>query len=185
VQGVVDVWNAVMTAQRNLVVQEAQREAAIVLDEGTFEEYRAGLRSTFDVLFAHGALRDSEIALVATRRELYVAQATLLRQIGLLEVGTILSQTPLYDPTINTRHAAERSSTPIDPVIRSLDRLLKSEPNPRELEQPALPAGTPAVNPANPMPRVGRATTPDLPPLPGTVGTPVPAQNGPRKTKRP
>lgn len=185
VQGVVDAWNAVMTAQRNLVVQEAQREAAIVLDEGTFEEYRAGLRSTFDVLFAHGALRDSEIALVATRRELYVAQATLLRQLGLLEVGTILSQTPLYDPAINTRKAAKRSGTPWDPAVRSLDRLAQPNPEPRELEQPALSTATPAVNPATPMPSIGRATTPNLPPLPGTVGTPVPAQTGRRKTQRP
>jgi len=181
VQAVVDAWNGVATAQRNLVVQQAQLASARVLDEGTFQEYRAGLRSTFDVLFAHGSLRDAEIALVSTRRDLYVAQATLLRQIGLLEARSILSQTPLYDPAVNTRAAARRNALPFDPALRSLDRVAQPEATQRGLEQPALPDGKPEMMPATPMPSVTIATTPALPPLPGTVGAPKPAH----KRKRP
>ena len=177
----VDAWNGVATAQRNLVVQQAQLASARVLDEGTFQEYRAGLRSTFDVLFAHGSLRDAEIALVSTRRDLYVAQATLLRQIGLLEARSILSQTPLYDPAVNTRAAARRNALPFDPALRSLDRVAQPEATQRGLEQPALPDGKPEMMPATPMPSVTIATTPALPPLPGTVGAPKPAH----KRKRP
>lgn len=175
VQGVVDAWNAVATAQRNLAVQQAQLQSARVLDEGTFEEYRAGLRSTFDVLFAHGSLRDAEIALVATRRDLYVAQATLLRQVGLLEARAILSGTPLYEPEINTRAAAHRNALPFDPALRSLDRVGQPEPTQRGLEQPSLPDTRPELISATPMPTVPVVTTPALPPLPGTVGAPRPA----------
>lgn len=181
VQAVVDAWNGVATAQRNLVVQQAQLASARVLDEGTFQEYRAGLRSTFDVLFAHGSLRDAEIALVSTRRDLYVAQATLLRQIGLLEARSILSETPLYDPAVNTREAARRNALPFDPALRSLDRVAQPEATQRGLEQPSLPDRKPEMMPATPMPSVTMTTTPALPPLPGTVGTPKPAH----RRKRP
>jgi len=175
VQAVVDAWNGVATAQRNLVVQQAQLASARVLDEGTFQEYRAGLRSTFDVLFAHGSLRDAEIALVSTRRDLYVAQATLLRQIGLLEARSILTETPLYDPAVNTRAAARRNALPFDPALRSLDRVAQPEATQRGLEQPSLPDRKPEMMPATPMPSVPITTTPALPPLPGTVGAPRPA----------
>ncbi|MBB3860678.1 outer membrane protein [Novosphingobium hassiacum] len=185
VQGVVNAWNAVMTAQRNLVIQDAQREAAAVLDEGTFEEYRAGLRSTFDVLFAHGSLREAEIALVATRRDLYVAQASLLRQLGLLEVGAILTQTPLYDPEINTRKAARRGSLPWEQVARGLDTLVRPAAVQRDLEQPSLPDAAPEMAAATAMPAIEPATTPNLAPIPGTVGTPKPRQAARRKTTRP
>ncbi len=173
VRGVVDAWNAVMTAQRNLQIQAAQRESAATLDEGTFEEYRAGLRSTFDVLFAHGALRDAEIALVSTRRDLYVAQASLLRQLGLLEVRAILTQTPVYDPSANTATAARRSGLPWDTAVRSLDRLGQPQASQRGLQQPALPDAAPQMIPATAMPTIDPATTPELAPLPGTTGTPV------------
>ncbi len=175
VQQVVDAWNGVATAQRNLIVQQAQLKSAQVLDEGTFEEYRAGLRSTFDVLFAHGSLRDAEIALVSTRHDLYVAQAALLRQMGLLEARAILSETPLYQPDANTRDAAERNALPWDPALRALDRLGKDGPPPLPLEQPALPDAPPRVIPAMPMPMVPPARLSPGVPVPGTVGRPVDA----------
>jgi outer membrane protein len=181
VQGVVDAWNGVATAQRNLIVQEAQRDSARVLDEGTFAEYRAGLRSTFDVLFAHGALRDAEIALVGTRRDLYVAQANMLRQIGLLEARTILSNTPLYDPAINTRAAARRSALPLDPALRWLDRVARPEGTQRGLEQPSLPDRKPELIPSTSMPTAPIVATPALSPLPGTTGAPIPGH----RRKRP
>lgn len=175
VQSVVDAWNAGVTAQRNLKVQTAQLRSAEVLDDGTFQEYRAGLRSTFDVLYAHGSLRDAEIALESTQRDLYVAQATLLRHLGLLEARTILTETPLYDPDRNTRDASRRGALPWDPALRALDRVRKSAPEMRGLDQPALPAAPPQILPAPPA-----ATSPAMArqapgvPLPGTTGAPVP-----------
>ena len=173
VQQVIDAWNGVSTAQRNLVVQQAQLKSAQVLDEGTFEEYRAGLRSTFDVLFAHGSLRDAEIALVSTRHDLYVAQASLLRQMGLLEARAILSETPLYQPDANTREAAGRNALPWDPALRAFDRVGKSGPPALPIEQPGLPDLPPRLLPATPMPVVPRASQSPGVPLPGTVGHPI------------
>ena len=175
VQSVVDAWNAGVTAQRNLKVQTAQLRSAEVLDDGTFQEYRAGLRSTFDVLYAHGSLRDAEIALESTQRDLYVAQATLLRHLGLLEARTILTETPLYDPDRNTRDASRRGALPWDPALRALDRVRKPEPEIRGLDQPALPGAPPQILPAPPA-ATSSAMARQAPgvPLPGTTGAPVP-----------
>ena len=174
VERVVDAWNAVATAQRNVLIQSAQLGAARILDEGTFEEYRAGLRSTFDVLFAHGALRDAEIGLANSCHDLYLAQATLLRHVGLLEARTILRGTPLYDPDVNTRSAARRGAMPWDPAVRALDRVHQPPSPTAGLEQPAQPDIPPVLVEGTPLPQIEPATAPLLAPLPGTTGTPRP-----------
>ena len=181
VQAIVSSWNAVATAQRNVVVGTAQLASARVLNEGTFEEYRAGLRSTFDVLFAQGSLRDAEIALVAARHDLYVAQATLLRQMGLLEARTLLTATPLPDPAENLRHASSRGAVPWDGVIRSIDRFDRYKPGQGGLEQPALPTATPTMLPAAPAPLIDPTSHSPEVALPGTSGAP----RAPGTLKRP
>jgi outer membrane protein len=174
VQSIVDAWNAVSTAQRNVRIQTGQRASARILDEGTFEEYRAGLRSTFDVLFAHGTLRDAEIALITSRHDLYVAQATLLRHIGLLEARSILTGTALYDPSVQLRHSSRRSALPWDAVVREIDRNDQPHAQQRGLEQPQLPTGAPALVAEPPLPDVTLAKVSPNVPVPGTTGAPSP-----------
>ncbi len=181
VQAIVDAWNGVATAQRNITVGAAQLESARVLNEGTFEEYRAGLRSTFDVLFAQGRLRDSEIALVEARRDLYVAEATLLRQIGMLEARSLLLNDHLYDPDLDLRGAERRGALPWDPLVRSLDRLERRPANQQGLEQPASPTSLVTLAPAVPLPVANPARFSPNVPIGGTTGTPDAA----RKLKRP
>lgn len=173
VQSIVGAWNAVAIAERNIEVQSAQRASARTLNEGTFEEYRAGLRSTFDVLFAQGSLRDAEIALVASRRDLYVAQASVLRQIGMLEAATLLTNTPLYDVSVNLKEASDRGAMLWDGAVRAIDRFDRRLPKPARLEQPALPAATPALTPAAPLLRVKPTSHSPNQPLPGTTGVPA------------
>jgi outer membrane protein len=174
VQAIVTAWNGVATAERNITVGAAQLESARILNEGTFEEYRAGLRSTFDVLFAEERLRDAEIALVEARRDLYVAQALLLRHIGMLEARALLTGTPLYDPDVNLRHAKSRGALPWDPLVRALDRLDRRLPDQDGLEQPPLAATPPALAPAAPLPAANPARSSPNVPIGGTVGAPAP-----------
>ena len=173
VRNLTTAWNGVATAQRNIAVEIQQLEASKILDEGTFEEYRAGLRSTFDVLFAHSSRRDSEIALVSTERDVYVAEANLLRAIGLLQMAAISEATPLYDVEANTKRARRRGALPWDSVIRSIDGILLPHPTQPALEQPALPDREPSLVPASPPPRYPIATSDRAVPLPGTVGVPI------------
>lgn len=175
VQAIVTAWNGVATAERNVEVQTAQLAAARVLNEGTFEEYRAGLRSTFDVLFAQGSLRDAEIALVASRHDLYVAQAALIRQMGLLEARTLLTGTFLYDPADNLRHAERRAALPWDVAVRAVDRFDRRLPAQGAVEQPPLPIAAPQLVPAAPLPPATLARHSPGVPIPGTVGAPQPS----------
>ncbi len=178
VSNISTAWNQMVVSARNLDAQAVQLEAARVFYEGTFEEYRAGLRSTFDVLFAQNSLRDTEISLIASRRDLYVAQASLLRQLGQLEVGKLLTGTALYEPAANLRRVQTRSALPWDGAIRAFDRLDRLDQRQQMLETPAKLPDTPAIAPAGdiaalPVERLPLAIQRPNAPLPGTTGAPV------------
>jgi outer membrane protein len=128
VAGISSAWSGLVTATRNIAVNTRQIASARIYDEGTFEEYRAGLRSTFDVLYAHAALRDAEIALLASSHDAYIAQATLLRRAGALELRHLLRQPSVYDPVIHLRQAAARGARPWDGAVRGLDSVVGPKP---------------------------------------------------------
>jgi len=173
VQAIISAWNQMVSSERNVAAQEAQLKAARVFYEGTFQEYRAGLRSTFDVLYAQNALRDTEIALLANTRDRYVAQAALLRQLGQLEAGKLITGNTLYDPASHLREVERRSSLPWDPAIRALDTIGAPSQHQQTIERPARAPETPAMAPANPatdgLPLMTRSP---ITPIPGTTGRP-------------
>jgi outer membrane protein len=175
VDTIVNAWNGIATTERNIEVDTHQVSSAKVFDEGTFEEYRAGLRSTFDVLYAHSALLNAQVALVAARHDLYIAEATLLRRIGMLEARSLLTGTGLYNPDTNLRHAAARGALPWDTAVRALDRIDRTRLHQRGIQQPPLGNDTPAIAsaPAG-LPAAEPATVSAATPVPGTVGIPIP-----------
>jgi len=178
VQSISAAWNSMVVSARNLDAQAVQLEAARVFYEGTFEEYRAGLRSTFDVLFAQNSLRDTEIGLIASRRDLYVSQAALLRALGQLEVAKLTTGTALYDPAENLRRVRMRSALPWDGAVRALDRLDPLDQRQQPLETPARTPDLPVVvapagGMASPADSLPLATQSPNTPLPGTTGTPA------------
>lgn len=137
VQAIINAWNQWITAQRNVEAQSLQLRAARIYYEGTFEEYREGLRSTFDVLFAQNSARETEIALLASKRDRYVAQAVLLRRLGQLEVGKLIEGGPVYDPAQYAERVQRRSAMPWDGIVRTIDSLAAPGDHIRPLEQPA------------------------------------------------
>ena len=176
VQAIVVAWNQMGVATRSEAAQRVQLAAARIYYEGTFEEYRAGLRSTFDVLFAQNSLRDTELALLQSRRDRYVGQASVLRQLGRLEAGKLMTGTALYDPTANVRQAERRSAHPLDEALRTVDRVGGLDQRQIAVEQPERLPDTPQIVPGvkatAPLATHSRTT-----PLPGTTGRP-------RKQKR-
>ncbi len=167
-------WNQMETARRNVAAQQRQLEAARIYYEGSFEEYRAGLRSTFDVLFAQNALRDTEIALLASTRDQYVAQAALLRQLGLLETGKVLTGTALYDPSTHTRQVMSRGSLPWDALLRTADSIGAPGEGQQQLEMPARLADKPQITaPSSAPPEQELIRSSPITPIPGTTGAPA------------
>ena len=174
VDRIVNAWNAIATTQRNIEVTTSERKSARVFDEGTFQEYRLGLRSTFDVLYAHSTLLNAEVALVVARHDLYVAEATLLRHIGLLEERSLQTGAGLYDPETDLHHAEQRATTPLDGIVRALDTVGRPIATQPPLEQP--PPGADAavmVVPPVTFPMVDQVHYSPIVPIPGTIGTPV------------
>ena len=123
-QAVLDAWNADVAARRNLDTQTVQLKSTRVYLEGMLQEYRLGLRSTFDVLFAEQTLRDTLLALAASEHDVYVAEATLLRRIGTLEASTILDL-PAEDADAALNAARHRDHLPWDAIFALLDRIAR------------------------------------------------------------
>lgn len=140
VQAVLNAWNQWVIAGRNLEAQTLQLRAARIYYEGTFEEYREGLRSTFDVLYAQNSLRETEVALLATRRDSYVAQAILLRHLGQLEARHLLAGPPIYDAAEYAKRAARRGALPGDIIFRTIDSLGAPGARPQRIEEPSAAA---------------------------------------------
>ena len=99
VQNVANGWTQLATATRTIAAQEAQISAAEISFKGMRLEYRAGDRSTLDVLVAEETLRDAELALAAARRDRLVAEATLLRYMGRLSPEALVATLTPYRPS--------------------------------------------------------------------------------------
>jgi outer membrane protein len=149
---VTDTWNQIAAADQIGAISAKRRQAAATQLEGMLAEYRLGLRSTFDLLYAQQSLRDAEVAQLDAAREQYVSRATLLRRIGTLQADDISDNVPLYDPKI-ARAAAERANgLPIDDVVRAIDADGSPEARvPAPVAPP--PSDAPALKPgASPRP---------------------------------
>ena len=175
-RNVADAWNQMVSAEREARLLEQQRHSAEIQLDGMINEYRVGLRSTFDVLFAQQSLRDAEVALLGARRDRYVSEATLLRQTGLLEARAIMTGVELYDPAEHLRRVEHRNALPWEGAVAALDTLGKPGAHQHVLEQPGVAPEPPAVVPpatVPPSPADLSRITPTTP-IPGTVGRPVP-----------
>ena len=98
VQNVSNAWNAMSAQTRNVSTGVYEVAAAKAAYEGMTVEYRAGQRSTFEVLFAEQTLRAAEVSLLAARHDAYFAVAALERATGSLEARTLIDGVPTYDP---------------------------------------------------------------------------------------
>ena len=85
VQNIANAWNEMITFQANIAREAAQVTAAALAFKGMRIEYRAGQRSTLDVLIAEETLRDAELQELAARHDAYLGEALVLRYAGRLE----------------------------------------------------------------------------------------------------
>ncbi len=132
-QGVFQSWNADVAARRSGQVQVAQLQAAKTLLDGSLQEYRVGLRTTFDVLYAEQTLRDTLLAIASSDCDAYVAEATLLRKVGALNVADLTMAAPSFNPIAEARAAERRDRLPWDGVFALLDRVGSGSFHPKPL----------------------------------------------------
>ena len=140
VAAVAGAWNQALADHASTSAARAQTRAADATATGMREEYRGGLRSTFDVLYAEQVLRDSKITEVETLHDDYVAQANILSLVGALEAHNIIPSAPRYDPNQHLRQITKWDMlTPWGVVIDQLDALGA----PGSGQPPVRPAATP------------------------------------------
>ena len=170
VQSVGNAWNLMLTSQMNVATQQRQVTAARTQLDGMQAEYRAGLRSTFDVLYAEQTLRNAEILLLQARHDAYLGEAEVLRYIGALEVTRLTQGVAAYDPGVNLQRARHEAALPWDPLVQTFDRLGSPGVGQRGLREPA-PAVAPTLVTAASDDRTTAppATTLPLAALPGTT----------------
>lgn len=138
VQGVVLAWNQWSAAEQNTEAQRTQLAAARTFLEGSLAEYRQGLRSTFDVLFAQNSLREAETALLVSRRDSYVARAALLRRTGGLELRQLLAGAGLADPEAYLARVRDRNAVPWGGLVRAVDGIGAPRPKASPPEDVAI-----------------------------------------------
>ena len=124
VRQVSSAWSAMVSARADLSASMESRDAAKLAYDGTHEEYRAGLRTTLDVLLAEQTLRDAEIALTNARHDAYQASAQLLAAIGLLDARNLALPVETYDPKRSFDRVRNAGATPLDRAAEAVDGLM-------------------------------------------------------------
>ena len=98
-QNVATAWDQLKAATAQITSDEEQVRANRIAADGVRQEALVGTRTTLDVLNADQELLNSQVALVASRRNEYVAAYSLLASIGLLTARALELDVPYYDPT--------------------------------------------------------------------------------------
>jgi len=124
IAAVAGAWNQELADHGTTSAAHAQTRAADATATGMREEYRGGLRSTFDVLYAEQVLRDAKITEVETLHDDYVAQANILSLVGALEARNIIPGAPRYDPNRRLRQITKWDMlTPWGVIVDQIDAL--------------------------------------------------------------
>ena len=125
VQNVSQAWNGLLAARANISADEEQVRAAQVAFEGTRAEQQAGLRTTLEVLSAQQVLENAQLSLVAARHDEYVASATVLDVMGLLEARNLV---PGIDAALGSHSFEQLKRAPgyvpgVDETISGVDSI--------------------------------------------------------------
>jgi outer membrane protein len=123
-QQISTAWNNLLASRANLVSNEEQVRATKIAFEGVRQEQQVGLRTTLDVLNAQLELANAEVALVVARRDEYVASASVLQAMGVLNVASLAPDVERYDPVKSydkVNHAF--GWVPWEPLVQGIDKV--------------------------------------------------------------
>ena len=102
-ENVANAWEQVRATTAAIASNQEQVNANKIAYDGVVQEAEVGSRTTLDVLNAEQELLNSQVALVQSQRDQYVAAFSLLSSVGLLTAQQLALPVGIYDPTANTR----------------------------------------------------------------------------------
>jgi outer membrane protein TolC len=98
-QQAVAAWQALETAQAQIVSFEEQVRATDIALEGVRQEQSVGARTVLDVLDAEQESLNAKVNLVTAQTNLVLARYQVLQAVGRLNAKDMALNVPLYDPT--------------------------------------------------------------------------------------
>ena len=99
VEAVANAWEQVRATKAEIDSDRESVRANTVAFEGVQQEAKVGSRTTLDVLNAQQELINSQVALVGSERNFYVAAYQLVSSIGRLSAEQLSLPVQAYDPT--------------------------------------------------------------------------------------
>ena len=148
-QGVTQFWSQLIASRANITSSEQQVAAARIAAEGTRQEQQVGLRTTIDVLNAEQELRQAELNQVSSRRDEYVAAASVLATLGRLEARNLIPSVPQYDAAKNFRKLRMTWGwVPWEEPVGILDQGLTVWPSRPPINKPLETPLAPGLQPA-------------------------------------
>jgi outer membrane protein len=98
-----NAWEQLRSAKASIASTQQQVNANEIAYEGVRQEAEVGSRTTLDVLNAEQELLNSQVALVRSQRDEYVAAYGLLAAVGQLTAKDLKLPVKIYDPKANQR----------------------------------------------------------------------------------
>ncbi|HEY2596034.1 MAG TPA: TolC family protein, partial [Chloroflexota bacterium] len=123
VQSTAQAWAQLVSTRQALGIENRQVEVERESVKGNQIEERVGQRTTIELLNAELELTESRVTLVQGRRDEYVARATLLASMGLLEIDRLVpaGQVAVYDPSADLRNVIGKGVAPWEGAVHALD----------------------------------------------------------------
>lgn len=138
-------WKTQAAAKEHLKASVAAAEAAY---DGAMMQYRAGMRTTLDVLDLARDLLSARTSYNTTAANAYLAQARLLAAMGSLEAGYLFPDEPRYDPLRHFEKVRDNSDIPLlTNSVRGLDSAFAGDVRPRTPRDPSARVGAPGADP--------------------------------------
>jgi outer membrane protein len=160
-QSITTTWNQLLASRANIATTEEQVRAATIAAEGTHEEQRVGLRSTYDVLNAEQELRGAQLSQISAKHDEYVSSAIVLAAMGRLEARNLVPAQRQYDPKANFRRLRLTWGwVPWEEPVGLVDRFLAVPPIPQSHDLPREKAIGPGLQPSPGAPSAEPAPKP-------------------------
>ncbi|WP_226638362.1 TolC family outer membrane protein [Novosphingobium profundi] len=117
-------WSRLQAAEASLPRYLAAVQAGERAVDGVSRQETAGIRTLRDVLQVTNDLLNARTAAAQTEAEIYLRQAALLRDAGILSIATLTDRAP-YDPDSRIPGIARYAGHPVRIVMEPIDRLLQ------------------------------------------------------------
>ncbi|MBJ6120870.1 TolC family outer membrane protein [Sphingomonas mollis] len=138
--GLLNAWNQIVTADRQIDIGEAAVRAARLALDGVRRAFAEGFRSSFELIDSEQRLLNAQVIVANARYGRYAGEATLLALLGRLQAATLIPDAPRYDPEENLKHNKAWQFGPFEPLLHVIDR--PQQPSDRSRAAPVLPAPT-------------------------------------------